>query len=187
MTNIKSVKDLTTSLLAEISIDFIVNEMSRQGLQKKYNITPWVCDVIVNRNNLVSRREEYRNKVLDKSIDKCSTYQAKMMFKITRLLAKHIDAIDLINQAGKDHKLTSEEVRDMIAILTTISKEKRLNYNEPTEIRDIKVKVSFPEGYQRITKTVEAAAVEEAEIVKAAQVESLEEEKEEEEIISGPL
>ncbi len=191
----KTVRDLTADLIKQISLDFIVNEMTKIQLMEKYNITRNCCTDIVVRNECVKLRENYRFKVLDKTIDRCSTYQSKTMFKITKLLADHVDAIAIVKKAGQGEgkKLTGDEVKDMISILQTISKEKRLDADKPTEIRDVKVKVEFPDGYQPINPAIEVNSkeTEEAEIVKPQKIKEEKKEKVEEDteekVISGPL
>lgn len=152
MTTKNSVNDLTREIINEIALEFIVNEKSTKDLMDKYNLSKNSILAIIERGNLVQKRDKYREKVLDRSLERCANYQSKIIFKATELLHEHVEKLSQRARKNANSILSSAEIRDVMAILSIISKEHRLDNDKPTD-RTIKtVDVQFPEGFIPITR-----------------------------------
>lgn len=146
------ISEMGKDVLKNICVDYIVNELSRQEIADKYNITPGLCGAIVLKMDLVNRREKYRERVIEKALEKCSKYQAKIIADVTQMFAKHIDHMELARRIQDKKMLTHNQVKELVAIFSLIAKERRLDNDEPTSHVAATVKVELPEGMPVISK-----------------------------------
>jgi len=146
-----TIKSINEKRLEEIALDFVVNGLTRDEMKQKYNLTEWMYKAIVKNMNLNVKRREYSEKVLDKSIERCSTNQSKIIYKATEILGDHVDKLFKLQKRSGSKILSSTEVRDVMAILQTVGKEHRLDNQKATEIMVGSIKLEFPEGYSPIT------------------------------------
>lgn len=170
--------ELTRKKIEEIALDFIVNEKNKSQIISEYNISEGIYYNIVQRMNLIKKRESYRKKVLSKALDRCSTYQSKIIYKATEILHSHVDKLSQKAKQSEHALLSSAEIRDVMAILQIISKENRLDNDKPTDRTIREVKVELPEGFSSIIKKPE--------VIVEAEFKDIQEEnneKEEEEVI----
>lgn len=181
--------EINSDILKEIAVDFIVHEMKQADICKKHNISSRALRHIVDAGKFVKKREAYKKKVLDKALEKCSNQQANIIYKATSLLDKHVNDLYNASCRQKKRELTSAEVRDILGILAVVSKEHRLDNDEPTEKIVKKVQVEFPAGFQPITQRRDVIV--EAEVVQPKEVEEPKEEEikveVDDDIIGSPL
>ena len=146
----KTTSDLNAELIQEICVDFIVNEKTRIELENKYHVSAAALKEIIERFELVERRDEYQNQVLDKALTRCSKYQSEIIYKATEILHNHVVQVSELQKSQKYNILSSSEIRDIMAILSIISKENRLDNEHPTERTVGTVEVEFAGGYQGV-------------------------------------
>lgn len=176
------IEEITQKKVEEIALDFIVNNKSQSQLQKEYNLSAYFVRTLVEEMNLIKKREKYKEKVLDKSLEKCSNYQAKIIYKATELIHQHIDKLYESQKESDSPILNSAEIRDVMAILQMISKEHRLDHDKPTDRSVKEVMVSFPEGFVPITHN-RPTIVEDVEFKEVKKEKDSEEESEDKEEI----
>lgn len=164
MAQYKTLGEISRRALEEISLDFIVNELPRREIVNKYHLSDDMLTAIVKQLELHKKRDAYRKKVLDKSLERCSTLQSKIIYKATDMLATHIDDLSKIKKKKPDVPLSSGEIRDVMAIFALISKENKLSNDQATERIVSKVKVEFSDTFVPIN--AEYKEIEEAEVVK---------------------
>lgn len=170
---ITSKDDVRARVIQNIAVDYITNDMTRANLQKKYNISATALSALITRAQLVRKRETYAKKLLEKSLDKCITKQSMVIVRATSILEEHVKALKAKQRRQKDKMLSSSEIRDVLAILAVVSKEHRLDNDEPTEKIVKQVQVMFPDGFEPITNNQDIIA--EAEVVEPKTTEDNEE------------
>jgi hypothetical protein len=146
-----AIKNLTDKRVEEIALDFIVNDKTKSDIQRDYNLSRHLVSTIVKEMNLLEKRERYKERVLEKSLEKCSSYQSKIIYKATEILNNHIEKLSNKMKEPNAPLLSSSEVRDVMSILQIVSKENRLDNEQPTDRTIKEVKVQFPEGFRPIT------------------------------------
>lgn len=148
----RTVTELTRDIINNVALDFIVNEKDKKQIALENNLSENTMNVLIQRLNLSKKRDKYREKVLDKSLERCSTYQSKIIYKATEILHNHVETLSQKTREQGKVMLSSAEIRDVMAILQIISKEHRLDNDKPTDRTIKEVRVSFPEGYTPITQ-----------------------------------
>jgi len=146
-----SLKELTRKIIEQVALDFIVNEKTKKEITVSHNLSDGVAQSLISRLGLVHKREKYRERVLDKALERCSTFQSKIIYKATEILHSHVEKLSVRSREQGKALLSSSEIRDVMAILQIISKEHRLDHDKPTDRTIKEVRVSFPEGYTPIT------------------------------------
>jgi hypothetical protein len=139
--------NISRSIVDSFCLDYIINEKSVPELSEKYNFSPVLCHEIVIRMQLVKKRDTYRKRVLDKALNRCATYQSKIIGRATEMLSKHIEALSVKQRQQTQQMLSSNEIKDVMGILQIISKEYRLDNNQPTDNVVKQVQVLFPDNY----------------------------------------
>lgn len=157
-------------MIEQIALDFVVNELPKREITKKYRVSDAIYSEIVRRMQLVRKRDTYRKNVLDKSLDRCATHQSKIIYKATDILNRHVEKLSQRQREQKNEILSSSEIRDVMGILAIISKEHRLDSDQATERIIERVQVMFPDGFQPITQTPRDI-IAEAEVVEPKQIE----------------
>lgn len=181
MTKNRALENITSKRLEEIALDYIVNSRKQSELQSKFNLSKHLVSSIIKEMKLVDKRKRYQEKLLEKSLERCSTYQSKIIVKATEIINGHIQKLSDEQKKENAPKLSSSEIRDVMAILQIVSKENRLDNDQPTEKMVKEVKIQFPEGFIPITQNskpdviTEAVVVEEKKITEAVIEEAVEE------------
>lgn len=145
------VKKLTRETIRNIALDYIVHELSRSQICQKYNVTFNAWTAIYSRMALADKRDEYRKTVMKKAMERLSDVQASAIAKSVKILSKHLDKVDRLNQV---EMLDSETVNDVLKVFAHFAKEKRLDEEKPTDNLGITVKVVMPDSMPVIGHTV---------------------------------
>jgi len=186
----KALDKITQKKLEDIALDFIVNDKTKAEIQRDHNISKYLVDTLIKKMNLVSKKEKYRDKILEKALDRCSTYQSKIIYRATEIINGHIEKLASQQKRSESKLLMSSEIRDVMAILQITSKEYRLDHDKPTDRSIREVKVSFPEGYAPITQKQTIVDAEFKDVQKEQEIEEKLEEVEveiDDNVLENPL
>lgn len=150
MSKKKKINDLSTDLIHEICVDFIVNSKTAKELAESYNMGLSSARNIINKFDLLQKQEDYKEHVLQKSVKKCADYHANIIYKSTNILNNHITQMSEKQEKQGEQMLSSADLRDVMSILSLISKEYRLDNDKPTDRSVNSVQLEFAGGYQGI-------------------------------------
>ncbi|MCH9665833.1 MAG: hypothetical protein K0U41_08320 [Gammaproteobacteria bacterium] len=158
---------LTTEMIQKIVVEYVTTDKKKETIAKKFNVSESTITVIVKRMELNKRKEAYNNEVLEKAIRKCSTRQSRVIYSAVGIIDKHVQRLARLQTENPNLILSSAEIRDVMAILQIISKEHRLDTNQPTDSTVSKVQVMFGDQYipalkgqQQRSEIVDAEVVE---------------------------
>lgn len=138
---------LYSAKVEAVAIEYIVNGGTIESIVKKYNTTYQTVKKIIKELKLDEKREKYQKKVLFKSLERCAVKQSEIVAKSTDILNIHIKKLHKRQSLMKgDKTLSTNDIRDVMAILAIVSKENRLDNDKATEIVS-GVKVSMPDSF----------------------------------------
>lgn len=140
----KNPNELGEEMLRQFSIDYITKDIPDVKLMEKYNISKCALYVIVNRMDLARKKLAYRDKVLEKALNKLATKQSSTLVKTMDIMLDHIGGIQRIQREGDSPVLPSKIIEDVMKIHEIMLKEKRLNEEKPTENIGLRVTVEMP-------------------------------------------
>ncbi len=169
---------MDSKTLNEICLDFCVKDMTRAEIMTKYKLSITLYILIHKKYKLLERKQKYREKVIDKSIEQCSRHQAKIVSQITSLFSNHVDNVAVLGRKQKYGALTHSQITDLVAIYTIVSKEQRLDNGQATSNIHSKIEVAMPDGYPVISdnKVVKPPPLSEKKIIEieAVRIKNLE-------------
>jgi hypothetical protein len=141
----KAVGDLSSETIKAFAVDFIVHNLSCRDAIAKYHITHGAYYEIRDRMDLIKKRDAYKQKVLDKALNKLAQKQSQILVDTVEILFKHVSAVKNRQATSDFAELDSEVINDIMKIAALLQKEKRLDEDKPTDNVQVKVIVEMPD------------------------------------------
>lgn len=130
-----------------IALEYVIKCASISEIARKFGVMHSSVKKVVKQLNLEEKRSKYQKEVLSKAIQKCSEKQSDIISRSTDILNIHVKKLqDRQRKLTGDKTLTNNDIRDILAIISIIAKEHRLDNNKATEIVD-NVNVVMPETF----------------------------------------
>lgn len=92
----KSQQPIDTETMKQFTLDYVVNEIPFGALCEKYHLTDGMCVRLIDFLKLKKKKEEYRQKVLEKALAKIVNKRSLVLVKSVNILLKQLDHIERV-------------------------------------------------------------------------------------------
>lgn len=139
-------------LIAEMFHDYSTQDFTYAMLVEKYHISHGTVHNIFKKHSFVKKKFAFQEGLLNESVKNLSSRHAKMLSRLTTIMEKQVERLQLMQRRDKTRILDSSRMKEVLTAFALISKEHRLDNDKPTDNQVMTIKVDMGPGVPLITE-----------------------------------
>lgn len=143
MSGVEKTFKVPAEFVKSMMIDFVVHDMNSTQLMQKYNLTQQLCIAVIREYKFREKRMTYKNKLLDKALDRLAYRQANILNAVTLILEKQVKRLMKQQAHDPDKLIDSNRMKELIATYAIVTKEHRLNNDQATDNTSLSISVTM--------------------------------------------
>ena len=132
-------------LIHKMMIDYVVHNLSQEKLSEKYQMTNYAVGDIIHTYKFKQKKAKFHDDILKRGLEKLVIRQAYVFQMANVILEKQLRAIRKYQYDNPDKMLDSNRMKEVLAAISILAKEHRLDMGQPTENTNITIKVDIPD------------------------------------------
>jgi hypothetical protein len=136
-------KRIPFDLRASIISEYITSDRSLAELAGMFNVSEGFMEKLSSEEKLVEKRLKFQNKVIDRKVARLATTHVRTLAKVSDVIDTQMNRI--MDTQRKDDKkvLEPNRMKEVLTTFALLSKENRLNTDQPTDNSNITIKVEM--------------------------------------------